>query len=219
MSASRRLVAVLGGVIVALLLTGYMAARASSAAQGEGAAAQAAAPEAVPARDVVIIWCAGTPGAPAVPSPEVGPVDAVTQATAEAGNIKETAEKLGKELETAGHSVLLVSAEECRDPRVLVNSKALVLACPDYFGLPPWQMVRFFDETLYRLYAARVRLDGHVVTAFATTDRILSTLEGVLGSTGGKAVKGAVIASRHTSAADRDALVKQLAERIAAALK
>lgn len=213
MKASRLLVACSAGVVLAALLLGYIAAQDSSAAQQEGATAQAP-----PAHEVVIVWCGGTPGAPPLPAPEAGAVDAVTQATPEAGNVKEVAEKLGKELEGAGHSVMIIAAEKCRDPRDIVQAKALVLGCPDYFGLPPWQMVRFFDETLYRLYRARVRLSDHVVTAFATTERCRGILEGVLKSTGGKAVEGAVINPRNMSAADRDASVKQLAARIAAGL-
>jgi len=153
-----------------------------------------------------------------LPPPEAGAVDALTQATPGAGNVKEIAEKLGKELEAAGHTVRVIAAGECRDPRDIIQAKALVLGCPDYFGLPPWQMVRFFDETLYRLYHARVGLGDHVVTGFATTERCLGILEGVLGSTRGKAVKGAVITPRGTSEADREASVKQLAQRIAAGL-
>jgi len=89
-----------------------------------------------------------------------------------------------------------------------------VLGCPDYFGLPPWQMVRFFDETLYRLYRGRVWLTDRVVTAFATTDRCLGILQGVLRSIRGKAVDGAVISPRRTSAQHRDEAVKALARRI-----
>jgi flavodoxin len=213
----RLVVAVFAGVAVTALLLGYMAAQEGSAAQEEGAAA-APAKEAPPASEVVIVWCGGTPGAPSIPAPEAGAVDAVTQATPEAGNVKEIAEKLGKELEAAGHSATVIAAEQCRDPQVIMHAKALILGCPDYFGLPPWQMVRFFDETLYRLYRGRVRLSGHVVTAFATTERCRGILEGVLKGTGGKAVEGAVIAPRGTSAADRDASVKQLAARIVAGL-
>ena len=105
-----------------------------------------------------------------------------------------------------------------RDVHDELHAKALVLASPDYFGLPAWQMVRFADETLYRIYRARIRLSDHVVTAFATTQRCLGVLEGVLRSTRGKAVEGAVISARGTSAEDRDASVKALAERIAAGL-
>jgi len=214
---SRVFVVVLAGVLLALVLSGYVAVRATSA-QEQGAAAQPAAEQAAPAPDVLIVWAGGTPGAPPVPAPEKGRVDAVTQATAEAGNVKEIAEKLGKQFEAAGRSVLVIAAEDCRDPRLLMNAKAVVLGCPDYFGLPPWQMVRFFDETVYRLFSARVQLGDHVVTAFATTDRCLAILQGVLRSTGGKAVEGAVITPRRTSPEDREALVKQLAERITAAM-
>ncbi len=210
-------VGAVASVVLAVLLLGYVAARHGASAQ-EGAAVQAPAQEQVPACDVLIVWNAGAPDAPPLPAVEAGSVDAVTQATAEAGNIKEIAEKLGKELEAKGLSVLLIPADKCRDPRVIMGAKALVLGCPDYFGLPPWQMVRFFDETLYRIFRAQVRLDGHVVTAFATTDRCLGVLQGVLGTTRGKAVAGAVITPRGTSAEDRDALVKQLAERIAGGL-
>lgn len=213
MKASRLLAVGSGGVVLAALLLGYMATQNSSAAQQEGATAQAP-----PAREVVIVWCGGTPGAPAVPAPEVGAVDAVTQATPEAGNVKEIAEKLGKELEAAGHSVTVIAAEKCRDPREIIQAKALVLGCPDYLGLPPWQMVRFCDETLYRIYRTQDRLSGHVVTAFSTTERCLGILENSLRATRGKPVQGAVITPRNTSAADRDASVKQLAGRIVAGL-
>jgi flavorubredoxin len=138
----------------------------------------------------------------------------VTQATAEAGNIQQTAEALGKELEAAGHSVVILTADECRDPRYITQARALVLGCPDYFGLPPWQMVRFIDETLYRLYRARVRLNEHVVTSFATTPRCQAVLRGILQSTRGKTVDGAVITPRGTTEADREAAIKELAKRI-----
>ncbi len=207
MKASRLLVAGLASVVVVGLFVGYMVAQEGSAAK-----------EAPPARDVVIVWCGGTPGAPALPPLEAGAVDAVTQSTPAEGNVKEIAQKLGKELEAAGHSVLVIAAEDCRDPRQIVQAKALVLGCPDYFGLPPWQMVRFFDETLYRIYRARVRLSDHVVTAFATTKGCLGILQGVLRSTRGKAVDGAIIPARRTTAADREASVKELAGRIAAGL-
>lgn len=202
---SRLLVA---GVVLTVLLLGYTAAQEDPVA----------AKEAFRAHDVVIVWCGGTPGAPPLPPPEAGAVDAVTQSTPEAGNVKEIAEKLGKELEAAGHSVLVITAQECRDPRHIMQAKAVVLGCPDYFGLPPWEMVRFFDETLYRLFRARVRLSDSVVTGFATTERCLGVLQGVLKTTRGKAVEGAVISARRTSPEDRDASVKQLAERIAAGL-
>jgi len=212
-------IAAVAGVAVAVLLLGYAAAQEAPAVQAEAEPAQPAAEEAVPAYDVVIVWCGGLPDAPPLPGLDEGAVDAVTQATPEVGNIKETAEKLGKELEAAGHSVLVIAAEECRDPRLIIGAKALVLGCPDYFGLPPWQMVRFFDETLYRLYRARVQLSDHVVTAFATTDRCRAILQRVLESTRGKAVDGAVVSARRTTEADREAAVKQLAERIAAGLQ
>lgn len=202
MKGSRLVVAVVVGVAVTALWLGSMRAQ-----------------EAPPAHDVVIVWCGGIPDAPPLPGPEAGAVDTVTQSTPGVGNIKEVAGKLAKELEAAGHSVLVIAAEDCRDPRVIVNAKALVLGCPDYFGLPPWQMVRFADETLYRLFRARIRLTEHVVTSFATTGRVLEILQRVVGSTRGKAVDGAVIsARRNTSPEERDAAVKQLAERIVAGL-
>jgi len=218
MKAAGVFVGAVAGVVLAVVLLGYAGAGARFAAAQQEAAGQAPSPEQVPAVDVVIVWCAGTPDAPALPGPEAGPVDAVTQATAGAGNIKQAAEKLGKELEAKGLSVVLIPAEKCRDPRVVMRAKALVLGCPDYFGLPPWQMVRFFDETLYRIFRARVRLTDHVVTGFATTERCLGVLQGVLRSTRGKAVDGAVITPRRMSEEDRDAAVRQLAERIAAGL-
>lgn len=218
MGALRLRIAAVAGVAVAALLLGYVAAQEAPAAQAEPEAAQPAAEEAVPAYDVVIVWCGGMPDAPPLPGPDEGAVDAVTQATPAAGNVKEIAEKLAKELEAAGHSVLVIAAEECRDPRVIIGAKALVLGCPDYFGLPPWQMVRFFDETLYRIRRARVQLTDHVVTAFATTERCRDILQRVVGTTQGKAVDGEVISARRTTEADRDAAVKRLAERIAAGL-
>ena len=216
MRLSRSVVGVLASVLLAALLLGYAAAQERPAEPQKPEAAEA--PEPVPAYDVIIVWSGGTPGAPTLPAPEAGAVDAVTQATPAEGNIKEIAGKLGKELEAAGHSVLVIAAEECRDPRLIIRAKGLVLGCPEYFGLPPWQMVRFFDETLYRIYRSRTRLGDHVVTAFSTGGRCLNVLNGVLRSTQGKAVEGAVISARGTSAADREALVKQLAERIAAGL-
>jgi len=218
MKAAGVFVGAVASVVLAVVLLGYAGVGARSAAAQEGVAAQAAVEEEIPVRDVVIVWCAGVPDAPPLPAPEAGSVDAVTQATAEAGNIKEIAEKLGKELEAKGLSVLLIPAEKCRDPRVVMRARALVLGCPDYFGLPPWQMVRFFDETLYRIFRARVRLTDHVVTGFATTEHCLGVLQGVLRSTRGKAVDGAIITPRRTSEEDRDAAVRQLAERIAAGL-
>jgi len=212
--ASRLAVAGSASVVLAGLLLGYVASRSSSAAQQAGATAAPAAP----VRDVVIVWCGGTPNAPPVPAAEAGAVDAVTQATPEAGNVKEIAEKLAKELEAAGHSATVIAAEKCRDPREIIQAKALVLGCPDYLGLPPWEMVRFCDETLYRIYRTQDKLNGHVVTAFATTERCRTILENTLKSTGGKAVEGAVISARHTTPADRDASVKQLAARIVAGL-
>jgi len=208
----------LASVVLSALLLRYVAAQERPVAREEGAAAQAPAKEPFAAHDVVIVWCGGRSDAPPLPSPEAGSVDAVTQATPEAGNIKEMVDKLGKELEAAGRTVLVISAEQCRDPRHITQAKALVLACPDYFGLPPWQMVRFLDETLYRVYRARTPLGDHVVTAFATTQRCLGILEGVLKSTRGKAVEGEVITPRGTSAGDRDASVKRLAKRITAGL-
>lgn len=118
MKASRLLVAGLASVVVVGLFVGYMVAQEGSAAK-----------EAPPARDVVIVWCGGTPGAPALPPLEAGAVDAVTQSTPAEGNVKEIAQKLGKELEAAGHSVLVIAAEDCRDPRQIVQAKALVLGC------------------------------------------------------------------------------------------
>ena len=207
MRGSRLLVAACVSVAFAALLLGYLAAQ-------EGAVAE----EAVPAHDVIIVWCGGVPDAPPLPGPEAGAVDTVTQSTPEAGNIKEISEKLAGELKAAGRSVLVIAAEDCRDPRPILQAKALVLASPDYFGLPAWQMVRFADETLYRIFRARIRLTDHVVTAFATTQRCLDILEGILGSTRGKAVEGAVISARRTSPEERDAAVKALAERIVAGL-
>jgi len=206
-----------GTALVVALCLRYVAAQEHPAAAG-GAAAQPAAQQAFRAHDVVIVWSGGVPGAPPLPRPEAGAVDAVTQATATSGNVRQTAERLGKELEAGGRSVLVIAAEDCRDPRHIMHAKAVVLGAPDYFGLPPWQMVRFFDETLYRLYVARVRLDGRVVAAFATTDHCRAVLDGVLGSTGGKAVEGAAITPCHTSEADREAAVKKLAERILSGL-
>jgi hypothetical protein len=194
-------------VVSALLLIG------SASAREEVPAAQAP-----PECDVLIVWCGGVPDAPPLPGPEAGAVDAVTQATAGSGNIRQTAEALGKELEAAGRSVTILSAEDCRDPRFIIRAKALVLGCPDYFGLPPWQMVRFIDETLFRLYRARVSLNDHVVTSFATTARCQGVLRGIVQSTRGKAVDGAVVTPRGTSEADRQATVKELAERISDAL-
>lgn len=207
MKGSRLFVAACVSVALTAVLLGYIGAQ-------EGPASE----EAVPAHDVVIVWCGGTPDAPPLPGPEAGAVDTVTQSTPEAGNIKEISEKLAAELKAAGHSVLVIAAEDCRDPRHILQAKALVLASPDYFGLPAWQMVRFADETLYRIYRARIRLTDHVVTAFATTQRCLDILEGVLRSTRGKAVEGAVISARRTSEEERAAAVKALAERIAASL-
>ena len=201
MKGSRLVVALIVGVAVTALVLGSMRAQ-----------------EAPPARDVVIVWCGGVPDAPPLPGLEAGAVDTVTQSTPGVGNIKEVAGKLAKELEAAGRTVLVVAAEDCRDPRVIVNAKALVLGSPDYFGLPAWQMVRFADETLYRIRGARIRLTEHVVTSFATTDRVLEILQRLGGSTRGKAVDGAVIAARGTSPEERDAAVKQLAERIVAGL-
>ncbi len=220
MKASRLLVGALASVVVVVLLLGHVAARDGSAAPAQVAAARVAAEVPFRAHDVVIVWSGGIPNAPPIPAPDVGAVDAITQSTPEVGNIKEIAGKLGKELEAAGHSVLVIAAEDCRDPRHIIQAKAVVLGSPSYFGLPPWQMVRFIDETLYRLYRARprIRLNERVVTAFATTEGCLGILEGVLGSPDGKAVKGAVISARRTTAADREASVKQLAERIAAGL-
>lgn len=220
MKASRLVVGGLASVVLVVLLLGHIAARDGSAAPAQVAAARVAAEKPFVAHDVVIVWCGGIPDAPPMPAPDAGAVDAVTQSTPKIGNIQEAAEKLGKELEAAGHSVLVITAEDCRDPRHIIQAKAVVLGCPDYFSLPPWQMVRFFDETLYRLYRARprIRLNERVVTAFATTDRCLAILERILGSPGGKAVEGAVISARGTSAADREASIKQLAERIAAGL-
>ncbi len=207
MKVSRLFVAALVSVALTVMLLGYIGAQ-------EGPAAE----EAVPAHDVVIVWSGGTPDAPPVPGLEAGAVDTITQSTPEAGNIKEISESLAKELEAAGHSVLVIAAEDCRDPRHILQAKALVLASPDYFGLPAWQMVRFVDETMYRIYRARIRLSDHVVTAFATTQGCLDILEGVLRSTRGKAVEGAVISARRTSEEERAAAVKALAERIAAGL-
>jgi hypothetical protein len=180
----------------------------------EEAVAQTGPPEC----DVLIVWCGGVPGAPPLPAPDEGAVDAVTQATARSGNIQQMSEALGRELEAAGRSVVILKAEDCRDPRYVTQSKALVLACPSYFSLPPWQMIRFVDETLYRLYRARVQLDDHVVTAFATTEPCLNVLTDILRSTRGKTVEGAVITPRRTSEEDREAAVKALAERISDAL-
>jgi len=218
MKAAGVVLGVAASVVLAIALLGYAGAGTPSIAAQQGATVQAPAEEQVPVRDVVIVWCAGTPDAPPLPAPEAGPVDAVTQATAEAGNIKQIAEKLGKELEAKGLSVLVIPAEKCRDPRVIMRSRALVLGCPAYFSLPPWQMVRFFDETLYRIYRARVQLTDHVVTAFATTESCLDVLQNVLRSTRGNAVDGAVITPRRTSEEERDARVKELADRIAAGL-
>ncbi len=212
---------VVGGCVIlalAAMLPGYVAAQEGVEAGEEAAATPTAAPKAPPASDVLIVWSGGRPDAPPLPPVEAGPVDAVTQSTPEAGNVKEVAEKLGKELEAAGYSVLVIAAEECRDPRQVMQAKALVLGSPEYFGLPPWQMVRFFDETLYRLYRARVRLTDHVVAAFSTNERCLDVLESVLKSTQGKAVEGAVIGGRRASAADREGSIKRLAERIAGEL-
>jgi len=218
MNVSRLVAVGFVGMVVLAMLLGYVAAQEGSAVREEGAKAARPAAEAPPAHDVVIVWSGGSSAAPPLPLPEAGAVDAVTQSTPEAWNVKEIAERLAKELEAAGHSVLVISAEECRDPRHVTQAKALVLGCPEYFGLPPWQMVRFFDETLYRIWRAKIRLSNHVVSAFCTNQRCLGVLEDVLRSTQGKAAKGAVISARGTSEAEREASVKQLGERIAAAL-
>jgi flavodoxin len=221
---------VVAGLVVSVafvaLMIGYVVAQEGApkpAAPAAAAAAPAApaAPAAKPASqaEVVIVWCSGAPDAPAVPGVEAGAVDVITQSTPPAGNIKEVGEKLAKELEAKGHSALVISVQDCRDPKPIVNAKALVLGCPDYLGLPPWQMVKFVDETLYRIFRTDAKLSGKAVAAYATTDRMLTTLNGALKSVQGKAVEGAVIrGGSRGSAEQRDAAIKALAERIAAAL-
>ena len=199
-----------GLVVMALVLVGYAVAQ-----EGPAAPAVSEAPAPV---DVVIVWAGGTPGAAGAPAPEVGPVDTVTQATPEVGNTKEIAEKLAEELKAAGFSVMVTPAEECRDPRLILQAKALVLGSPEYFGIPPWQMVRFVDEVLYRFYRTPARLSGKVVTAFASGEHCLNTLEGILRGMRGEAVPGAVVGARGP-AAERETAVKELAQRIGAALK
>ena len=207
------------GVVVSVafvaLVMGYVVAQEAAP---KPAAPAAPAGKPAGAAEVVIVWCSGVPDAPAVPGVDAGAVDVITQSTPATGNIKEVAEKLAKELEAKGHSTLVVAAQDCRDPKTILNAKALVLGCPEYFGLPPWQMVKFVDETLYRIFQSDAKLSGKAVAAYATTEPVLTTLNNVLGSVRGKAVEGAVIRARRTSAEDRDAAIKGLAERIAAAL-
>lgn len=218
---------VVAGVVLSVafvaLVMGYVVAQEAApkpAAPATPAAGAPAAPAAKPAgaAEVVIVWCSGSPDAPELPGVEAGPADVVTQATPATGNIKEVAEKLAKELEAKGHSTLVIAVQDCRDPKPIMNAKALVLGSPDYLGLPPWQMVKFLDETYFRIFRSEAKLTGKVVAAYATTDRIQKTLADMLGGrVGGKAVDGAVI-GRRTSAEDREAAIKGLAERIAAAL-
>jgi flavodoxin len=215
------------GVVVSVafvaLMIGYVVAQEAAprpAAPAAPAAPAPAAPAAKPASgaaEVVIVWCSGSPDAPALPGVDAGAVDVVTQATAAAGNIKEVAEKLAKELEAKGHSTLVISVQDCKDPKPIMNAKALVLGSPDYLGMPPWQMVKFLDETYYRIFRSEAKLTGKAVAAYATTDRIQKTLADMMGRVGGKAVEGAVI-GRRGSAEERDAAIKALAERIVAAL-
>jgi hypothetical protein len=212
MGAARLQAITAAGVAVVFLLLGFAVAQ-------EKPAVQAADDDAVPTAEVVIVWAGGSPEAPPLPTPDDGAVDAITHATAEAGNIGDVAEKLGKELEAAGLTVLVITADDCRDPRTVMRAKAVVLASPDYFGMPAWQMVRFVDDTLYRIWRARVDTDVAVSTAFATTDRCLRILQGAVRSTKGKPVDGAVITGRGMPEEARAAAIKQLAERIVAGLQ
>jgi flavodoxin len=219
MGALRLRLAAVAGLAVAVLVLGYAVAQERPAAQAGGAAVQPAAEQAVPTADVVIVWCGGMPDAPPLPGLEAGAVDAVTQATPENGNIEEVAGLLAKELQAAGLTTLVIAADECRDPRTIVQAKAMVLGCPTYFSLPPWQMMRFLDDTLYRIRQARVRLNGHVATSFSTTDACVNVLQRMAGVVGGTVVDGAVISARRTSPEQRTAAIKELAGRIVAGLK
>jgi flavodoxin len=210
-------VALLMGYVVAQEAAPRPAAPVAPAAPAAAAPAAAAAKPASGAAEVVIVWCSGSPDAPALPGVDAGAVDVVAQATPATGNIKEVAQQLAKELEAKGHSALVISVQDCKDPKPIMNAKALVLGSPDYLGMPPWQMVKFLDETYYRIFRSEAKLTGKAVAAYATTDRIQKTLADMMGRVGGKAVEGAVI-GRRASAEERDAAIKALAERIVAAL-
>jgi hypothetical protein len=220
MKASRWHLAAMAGVAIGFMLVGVAAAQEAPAAPARPAAAVAPVPEPpVPTAEVVIVWAGGAPDAPPLPAPDAGAVDAVTHATDPAGNVRQMAEALGKELEATGRTVLIITADGCRDPRTIMRAKAVVLASPDYFGMPVWQMVRFIDDTLYRIWRARAKTDVLVATSIATTDRVLGILQQAVRASGGQPVDGAVIRASRTSEEERATMVKQLAERLVAGLQ
>jgi len=212
---ARRAVAVgVVGVGLAAVAVGFVATREGAASQSEAAAKQPAAARPFVPHDVVVVWAGGAPDARPAPPVEEGPVDAITHATPRSGNVREVAEKLGKVLEASGRSVLVIPADECRDPRHFTHAKAVVVGCPSYFGLPPWQMIRVFQEPLYRVYRTPGGMGARVLTAFSTTQGCLDVLTRLLKATEGTVVEGAVITPRRATAARRDALIRELAGRV-----
>ena len=126
------------------------------------------APKAV---DVLIVYFSGKVNAPKLPKPDAGPVDIITQATPPKNNTKQIAEKIAAKLKQRQLKVTCVPVEKVKDPRIVLQAKVLLVGSPSYFSLPCWQVIRFIDEVLYRIYlAGGKRLSGKAVGVFSTAD-------------------------------------------------
>ena len=121
--------------------------------------------------DVLIVYFSGMVGAPRPPKPEVGPLDTITQATPPKNNTKQIAKNIAAKLRQSQLKVTCMPVERVKDPRMVLRAKVLLVGSPSQFSLPCWQVVRFIDEVLYRIYLGkRGRLSGKAVGVFSTAD-------------------------------------------------
>ena len=126
-----------------------------------------------PAVDVLIVYHSGSTevSIKEVPSVEAGPLDAVTMPTPKENNVAQLAQGIASKLREAGLTVRCVPVEQAKDPRAVLRAKVLLVGTPSYFGYPSWQVLRFVDEVLFRIYlAGGGRLSGKWVGTFSTAD-------------------------------------------------
>jgi hypothetical protein len=143
-------------------------------------------------RDVLIVYTSGIPSKTISEIP-VGEADAASGATPKAWNCRLAAETIGFAFHAKGYSVHVAHADSVRSADELLDRGIVVFGMPARFWNVPWDMKRFIDVFLGRVYVSskteiqKIVFGGFAMAELAASgERALEAFGWALGDCGTK---------------------------------
>ncbi len=167
---------------------------------------------------VLILYSSGTPGAKV---PRISEnIDAITLPTPRSVNTAVVANMIVEALKKERLQVTLQKLEDIKNAREVLFADVILIGSATHFSNMDWQTKRFFDETLYPLYAHhKTKLKGKFIGCFTTAGsdysgkKCIKALHLALYDYSGKEPPGLIILD-HTSQNDVEKKVDRFTKKL-----